>query len=198
MIEDQPPPLPSSGDMWWDVMDDMRERRVLGITRYGTPLQAFNGREALIDAYQEELDKIVYLRQAVEEMRVLRQLVCDMLPEYHSANNSIRDHVDRTAKGWTVGDIRTCDDPICVIAVELGFADEVWPQGGSAMAKSDLDKQVEQSKKDMAKVAEAQAVNSGQTYEPVDEVPISQDEQRKAEILSGTNVSDATKTTGGA
>lgn len=128
----------------------------------------------------------------------LNELVIALLPDYHSERNSIRDHVDPNAQGWVVGDIRTCEDPYCILAVELGYADVLWPQGGSAMAKSDLDKQVEQSKKDMAKVAEAQAVNSGQTYEPVDEVPISQDEQRKAEILSGTNVSDATKTTGGA
>jgi hypothetical protein len=31
------------------------------------PLQAHNGRNALIDAYQEALDLVVYLRQAIEE-----------------------------------------------------------------------------------------------------------------------------------
>ena len=38
-----------------------------GIVRYGTPLQAHNGRDALVDAYQEALDLAVYLRQAIYE-----------------------------------------------------------------------------------------------------------------------------------
>ena len=39
----------------------------MGIKRYGTPLQPHNGRDALIDTYQEILDSAVYLRQAIEE-----------------------------------------------------------------------------------------------------------------------------------
>ena len=39
----------------------------MGTEKHGTPLQAFNGRDALIDAYQEVLDAAVYLRQAIEE-----------------------------------------------------------------------------------------------------------------------------------
>ena len=58
----------------------------------------------------------------------VEDLVRELLPSYHSERNSVRDHVDRTAKGWTVGDVRTCDDPVCLIAVQLGFADEVWPE----------------------------------------------------------------------
>lgn len=66
-IEDQPPPHAGSGDMWELVIHDMRERRAVGIARYGTPLQAGNGRDALVDAYQEALDLAVYLRQAIAE-----------------------------------------------------------------------------------------------------------------------------------
>ena len=36
---------------------------------HGTPLQAHNGRDPLVDAYQEALDLAVYLRQAIEERR---------------------------------------------------------------------------------------------------------------------------------
>ena len=64
---DQPPPEPGKGDIWRLVMEDMEERRKTGIERYGTPLQARNGRDALVDAYQEALDLAVYLRQAIEE-----------------------------------------------------------------------------------------------------------------------------------
>lgn len=70
MIQDQPPPiqtmseLPDIADL---VMQDMRDRKALGIERYGTPLRPFNGRDALIDAYQEVLDLAVYLRQRIFE-----------------------------------------------------------------------------------------------------------------------------------
>lgn len=67
MINDQPPPSPSSGDIWQLVIADMEARRQVGIERYGTPLQAGNGRKALVDAYQEALDLVVYLRQEIEE-----------------------------------------------------------------------------------------------------------------------------------
>ena len=48
-------------------MKDLQERKAIGIARYGTPLQANNGRDALIDAYQEALDLCIYLRQVIEE-----------------------------------------------------------------------------------------------------------------------------------
>ena len=68
-IRDQPPPRPSGGDIWALVMADMKDRRRLGIQRYGTPLQPHNGRDSLVDAYQEALDLCVYLRQAIEERK---------------------------------------------------------------------------------------------------------------------------------
>lgn len=71
-IDDQPHPVPNGGSPLWDlVIADMRERDQIGRQRYGTPLQAFNGRDALVDAYQEALDHAVYLRQAIEERRLL-------------------------------------------------------------------------------------------------------------------------------
>jgi hypothetical protein len=35
--------------------------------KYGTPLQTNNGRDALMDAYQEACDMVMYLRQAIAE-----------------------------------------------------------------------------------------------------------------------------------
>ena len=65
---DQPPPTPNAGRPVWElVIEDMRERDRVGRARYGTPLQTHNGRNALVDAYQEALDLVVYLRQAIEE-----------------------------------------------------------------------------------------------------------------------------------
>jgi len=65
---DQPPPIPRSTRPVWDlVIEDMKERNRVGTLRYGTPLQVHNGRDALVDAYQEALDLVVYLRQEIEE-----------------------------------------------------------------------------------------------------------------------------------
>lgn len=67
-VEDQPPPVPNARPAIVDlVVADMVERKRIGTERYGTPLQPFNGRDALVDAYQEALDLVMYLRQAIEE-----------------------------------------------------------------------------------------------------------------------------------
>lgn len=78
ILPDQPPPVDGVGDVWADLIAEaesdgrcsptllaaMRERRELGIQRYGKPLQYENGRDPLVDAAQELLDAAVYLRQA--------------------------------------------------------------------------------------------------------------------------------------
>lgn len=52
------------------LLEDMATREATGRERCGTPLQAFNGRDAMVDAYQEALDLAVYLRQAQAEGRL--------------------------------------------------------------------------------------------------------------------------------
>jgi hypothetical protein len=49
------------------IANAFRDRRELGIERYDTELQTNNGRDALTDAFQEGLDKALYLRQAIQE-----------------------------------------------------------------------------------------------------------------------------------
>jgi hypothetical protein len=49
------------------VIADIEKRKAIGLERYGTLLQPFNGRDALRDAYEEALDLAQYLRQAIEE-----------------------------------------------------------------------------------------------------------------------------------
>jgi hypothetical protein len=64
----QPAPRQNDGRPVWEmVIEDMHKRDHVGRARYGTPLQAGNGRDALVDAYEEALDLCVYLRQAIEE-----------------------------------------------------------------------------------------------------------------------------------
>ena len=64
-----PQPAPHSGKLTVIdyVMADMAERAAAGVQKYGTPLQTHNGRDALWDAYQEVLDLVMYLRQAILE-----------------------------------------------------------------------------------------------------------------------------------
>lgn len=65
---DNPPPQASTSPAMWDlVRADIEERDRVGQQRYGTRLQANNGRDALVDAYQEALDLVVYLRQVIYE-----------------------------------------------------------------------------------------------------------------------------------
>ena len=59
-IDHEPSPIPNGSKPIWDlVIDDMRERDLVGRQRYGTPLQAHNGRRPLVDSYQECLDLVV-------------------------------------------------------------------------------------------------------------------------------------------
>jgi hypothetical protein len=52
------------------VRKDLLHREQLGIARYGTPLYPYNGRVAVLDAYEECLDMAVYLRQALAELGI--------------------------------------------------------------------------------------------------------------------------------
>lgn len=64
----EPPPQPNTNPAVWEtVIEDMWARDNFGRAKYGTPLQAFNGRDPLVDAYQECLDLAVYLKQAILE-----------------------------------------------------------------------------------------------------------------------------------
>lgn len=70
-MAEQPAPTPNAGRPVWElVIADMHERNRYGIEHFGVPLQAHNGRDALMDAYEEALDLTVYLRQAIEERDV--------------------------------------------------------------------------------------------------------------------------------
>lgn len=49
------------------VVADMRERDRVGRERYGTPLTIHNGRDHLVDLYQELLDSAAYSKAAIME-----------------------------------------------------------------------------------------------------------------------------------
>lgn len=49
------------------IIDELLDRKHFGLEKYGTILQAHNGRDPLRDALDEMVDLLVYLRQAKEE-----------------------------------------------------------------------------------------------------------------------------------
>ena len=63
----QPAPKTGKDDVTKAVMDDLAERQRIGIRKYGTKLQTHNGRDALMDAYEEALDLCQYLKQEIME-----------------------------------------------------------------------------------------------------------------------------------
>ena len=52
------------------VIEDLQARAKIGKEKYGTPLMTKNGRIALIDAYQEALDLVMYLKQTILESEI--------------------------------------------------------------------------------------------------------------------------------
>lgn len=80
----EPPPIPASGDVWRELIDEcnddtLRElfvlRRQMGIDKYGTPLQRGNGRNHRQDLLEELLDAVAYARaggfEAVERCLIV-------------------------------------------------------------------------------------------------------------------------------
>ncbi len=106
VILPEPPPVrsPGSVDVWplvWDdirvlnrrsiseardkLFDDMHARSAQGFAKYGTTLHTKNGRNHIVDAYQETLDQIVYLRAAIEDATLDELTRLPLVMAYHQA-----------------------------------------------------------------------------------------------------------------
>lgn len=69
----QPAPKPNDTQpIHEQVIEDIKRRAEVGKQNYGTYLQANNGRDSLLDAYEEAQDKALYLKQAILERDALR------------------------------------------------------------------------------------------------------------------------------
>lgn len=65
---DQVAPTPNDRPFIQDlVIADIEKRKQHGITKYGTALQSGNGRDTMLDAYEEALDLCIYLRGVLDE-----------------------------------------------------------------------------------------------------------------------------------
>lgn len=66
--DEQPMPIASAAPVAHRMVQaDLEDRLMLGVERYGQPLQPFNGRNSLRDAYDEILDLAVYIRNEIYE-----------------------------------------------------------------------------------------------------------------------------------
>ena len=63
----EPRPTPGRVDVLPEVIKDLQARDKVGTVKYGTTLQSHNGRNCLMDAYQEALDLAMYLKQKLIE-----------------------------------------------------------------------------------------------------------------------------------
>ncbi len=71
--EDQVLPTPNEHpSIHAQVAADLMERERIGISRYGTPLQPFNGRDVDQDVYEELLDAAAYMKQRMIEKALAR------------------------------------------------------------------------------------------------------------------------------
>ncbi|QDN94903.1 hypothetical protein FNV58_00820 (plasmid) [Streptomyces sp. RLB1-9] len=69
---DQPLPTEGQENVQDALIERIKERRALGIQRYGRPLQTFNGRNAVRDALEEALDLSTYLMQVEMEQKAVQ------------------------------------------------------------------------------------------------------------------------------
>ncbi len=68
LVTEQAPPVENAHPAVWPlVLDDMKARDGEGRRKYGVPLQPHNGRDTLVDLYQELLDAAVYTRTLIYE-----------------------------------------------------------------------------------------------------------------------------------
>jgi len=84
---DQPLPEVHEGGFIQDlVIEDIEARKAVGISRYGTPLQSFNGRNVDQDLYEELIDATTYLKQRLVERQALNDAVVNLARLIDGAN----------------------------------------------------------------------------------------------------------------
>lgn len=85
------------------VITDLTNRSIEGVKKYGEPLKAFNSRSAPVDALQEVYDLAMYLRQDVEERKLMAaQLVA--LANGMEMSVGVKDAIKTIAhKLWPLG-----------------------------------------------------------------------------------------------
>lgn len=75
------------------IAADLLDRKEKGIQEYGTPLSVASDNLALQDAYEEALDCLLYILQAIEQKNLQRQNkpIVDLAIEDTLENHELRD-----------------------------------------------------------------------------------------------------------
>lgn len=88
-------PISNEQPSIWDlVIEEMRKRDRKGRSVYGTPLQAHNGRNSLLDLMEELLDGTAYAYQCRLELSELRRDLLTVL-SLESASDEVKTSVQR-------------------------------------------------------------------------------------------------------
>lgn len=66
-IGSQPAPQPGREVVLFHVINDLKRRAEKGKAQYGTYLETHNGRDGLLDLYEELLDAAMYTKQLMME-----------------------------------------------------------------------------------------------------------------------------------
>lgn len=85
---DQPLPTEGRQNVQDALIEMIKERRELGIQRYGRALQTFNGRDAVKDATEEALDLATYLMQVSLERQEVQNRISNAL-RLHEADKGL-------------------------------------------------------------------------------------------------------------
>jgi hypothetical protein len=98
-LDTQPAPKSNNYDCIWDlVMGDMQSRDKLGLQKYKTRLQPFNGRNSVKDAYEEALDLVVYLKQLQFE----KDTLLDLLKKFSKPPASLTQAEENSYEAYTM------------------------------------------------------------------------------------------------
>lgn len=95
VAEHQPDPFPGRQVVLYEVLRDFTERAEAGKLRYGMYLETHNGRDALMDAYQESIDNVMYTKQMLMEQEWTREQARILLAEIAESQFLERETVAR-------------------------------------------------------------------------------------------------------
>jgi hypothetical protein len=117
------------------LIADIEARRQVGIARYGQGHRPFNGRDTLLDAYEEMLDFLVYLRSLRRAAQADRQTLVEVVekviseqPRAASSQALAEVAVDRVM-GWVVGQRDHEVDQMIVSLAQAGVDVRQRPDG---------------------------------------------------------------------
>lgn len=77
-VQKEPKPVGNGDIVWIEVVKDLKVRAAFGFKKYGTELKTNNGRNALVDAYQEQIDGLLYTKQLILEREEEGEILCQV------------------------------------------------------------------------------------------------------------------------